>query len=66
MTSSRMRTASYTVHFAPEPPTSKEKKWIQTVPGKGWFVILRLYGALASVRQDLEAGRAGARELTTR
>jgi hypothetical protein len=24
----------------------KESNWIQTVPGKGWFTILRLYGAL--------------------
>jgi hypothetical protein len=27
-------------------PPGKEGNWIQTVPGKGWFVILRLYGAL--------------------
>ncbi len=28
----------------PEAPAGKEKNWIQTVPGKGWCVILRLYG----------------------
>ena len=24
----------------------KEANWTQTVPGKGWFVIMRLYGPL--------------------
>ena len=33
-----------TIHFAPEPPEGvPEGNWIQTVPGKGWFVALRLY-----------------------
>ena len=27
-------------------PAGKESNWVQTVPGKGWFTILRLYGAL--------------------
>jgi hypothetical protein len=39
---------SYTVWFGPEAPEGKEQNWIQTVPGKGWFVILRLYGPLES------------------
>ncbi len=34
------------VHFGPEPPSGYEDNWIQTVPGKGWFVLLRLYGPL--------------------
>ena len=25
---------------------NNQSNWIQTVPGKGWFTILRLYGAL--------------------
>ena len=25
---------------------SYERNWIQTIPGKGWFAILRLYGPL--------------------
>jgi len=25
-------------------PPGKEKNWLRTVPGKGYFVILRLYG----------------------
>ncbi len=32
--------------FGPSAPKGKEKNWIQTVPDKGWFVILRLYGPL--------------------
>jgi hypothetical protein len=39
---------SYDVYFGPEAPQGKEGNWIQTVPGKGWFVILRLYGPLES------------------
>jgi len=37
---------SCTVWFGPEPPEGRESNWIQTVPGKGFFVILRLYGPL--------------------
>jgi len=37
---------SVDVYFGPKAPTGKESNWIQTVPGKGWFTILRLYGAL--------------------
>ncbi|MGD8606542.1 MAG: DUF1254 domain-containing protein [Myxococcales bacterium] len=37
---------SVTIHFGPLPPMGTQTNWIQTVPGKGWFVILRLYGPL--------------------
>ena len=38
---------STTVYFAPEQPDGVGRgNWIQTVPGKGWFVLLRLYGPL--------------------
>jgi len=37
---------SVDVYFGPKAPKGKESNWIQTVPGKGWFTILRLYGAL--------------------
>ncbi len=38
---------STTVWFAPEQPDGVERgNWIQTVPGKGWFVLLRLYSPL--------------------
>ena len=30
--------------FGPEPPVGKEDRWIQTMPGKGWFVYFRIYG----------------------
>jgi hypothetical protein len=39
---------STTVWFGPEPPSGMESNWVQTVPGKGWFTILRLYGPLES------------------
>jgi hypothetical protein len=36
-----------TVVFAPERPAdTSEGNWIQTTPGKGWFVLLRLYSPL--------------------
>jgi len=37
---------STTVWFGPEPPAGKESNWVPTVPGKGWFTVLRLYGPL--------------------
>jgi hypothetical protein len=38
---------STTVYFGPKRPQGvKEGNWIQTNPGKGWFVILRLYSPL--------------------
>ena len=39
---------SYDVYFGPKPPQGQENNWIQTVPGKGWNTILRLYGPLGS------------------
>lgn len=36
------------IYFAPTAPQGKEHNWIQTVPGKGWNTILRLYGPLES------------------
>ena len=37
---------SYTVWFGPEAPTGQEGNWVQTMPGKSWSVLLRLYGPL--------------------
>jgi hypothetical protein len=37
---------SVDVYFSPQPPVGKESNWIQTVPGKGWWTYLRLYGPL--------------------
>jgi hypothetical protein len=37
---------SVEVYFGPKAPSGKESNWVQTVPGKGWNTILRLYGPL--------------------
>ncbi len=37
---------SVDLYFGPKAPEGKESNWIQTVPGKGWFTLLRLYGPL--------------------
>lgn len=38
---------STTVYFGPKQPDGvKRGNWIQTLPGKGWFTILRLYSPL--------------------
>jgi hypothetical protein len=37
---------SIDVYCGPKAPAGKESNWIQTVPDKGWFTLLRLYGAL--------------------
>lgn len=34
---------SFDIYFGPKAPAGKEANWIQTVPGKGWFCLLRLY-----------------------
>jgi len=36
---------SYDIYFGPKAP-GKVTNWIQTVPGRGWFTILRIYGPL--------------------
>ncbi|MDX2430231.1 MAG: DUF1214 domain-containing protein, partial [Bacteroides sp.] len=37
---------SYDIYIGPEAPGGMENNWIQTVPGKGWNAIFRLYGPL--------------------
>lgn len=37
---------SVDLYFGPKAPTGREGNWIQTIPGKGWNTLLRLYGAL--------------------
>ena len=34
---------SVDLYFGPKAPAGKESNWLQTVPGKGWFCLLRLY-----------------------
>lgn len=38
--------SSVDVYFGPKPPPGKENNWVQTIPGKGWNTLLRLYGPL--------------------
>ena len=40
------RDGSVDILFGPEPPSSLQNNWIQTVPGKGWFTALRMYSPL--------------------
>jgi len=36
---------SFDLYFGPnQPADAPENNWVQTTPGKGWFVYLRLYG----------------------
>ena len=37
---------SVTVWLGPKAPADQESNWIQTMPRKGWNVVLRLYGPL--------------------
>ena len=37
---------SVDLYFSPKAPPGKESNWVQTVPGKGWNTLLRLYGPL--------------------
>jgi|HubBroStandDraft_2_1064218.scaffolds.fasta_scaffold47117_3 hypothetical protein len=37
---------SVTVWFGPKAPAGQENNWVQTMPGKGWNSLLRLYAPL--------------------
>ncbi|PWB80782.1 MAG: hypothetical protein C3F08_03540, partial [Candidatus Methylomirabilota bacterium] len=37
---------SVDVWFGPTAPAGHEANWVQTVPGKGWSVLIRIYGPL--------------------
>ncbi len=39
---------SVDIYFGPNTPQGKENNWVQTIPGKGWNTLLRLYGPLQS------------------
>jgi hypothetical protein len=32
------------LYFGPKAPDGKEDRWIQTLPGRGWFTYFRIYG----------------------
>jgi len=35
---------SYDIFFGPKPPEGKQGNWVQTIPGRGWFPMVRIYG----------------------
>ena len=37
---------SFDIYLAPEAPAGFENNWLQTIPGKSWFVGFRMYGPL--------------------
>jgi hypothetical protein len=37
---------SVTVYFGPKAPEGKESNWVQTLPGKSFNVMYRMYGPL--------------------
>jgi len=37
---------SYTIYFGSKAPEGYENNWVETIPGKSWFVILRMYSPL--------------------
>ncbi|HEY5858069.1 MAG TPA: DUF1254 domain-containing protein [Aldersonia sp.] len=39
---------SIDLYFGPTTPAGHEDNWLQTIPGKGWWTILRLYNPLQS------------------
>ena len=39
---------SVDVYFGPKAPPGKQNNWVQTIPGKGWSTLLRLYSPLES------------------
>ncbi len=38
-----------TLYFGPSAPANQEAHWIKTIPGKGWFAYVRVYGPEAPV-----------------
>jgi hypothetical protein len=45
------------LYLSPEAPQGKRGNWLATVPGKGYFVILRLYGPMeAAINKSWKPG----------
>ncbi|MEH6592573.1 MAG: DUF1254 domain-containing protein [Halioglobus sp.] len=40
---------SFDVYFGPDAPKGKENQWVKTIPGKGWFTYVRMYGPEGSL-----------------
>ena len=39
---------SVDLYYGPTPPKGKEKNWVQTIPGQGWWVYVRFYAPTAA------------------
>lgn len=39
---------SLDLHFGPTQPANTTDRWLQTVPGRGWFAYIRIYGPQAA------------------
>ena len=37
---------SWDIYFGPKAPEGQENNWVQTIPGKGWNMLWRVYGPL--------------------
>jgi len=48
---------SVDIWFGPEAPDGKENNWIQTIPGKDWQLIFRLYDLLEPLHDKTWAPR---------
>jgi hypothetical protein len=35
---------SYDIYISPQPPAGEKVNWIQSIPGKGWNLLWRIYG----------------------
>src|SRR5262249_22280551 len=35
---------SVDLYFGPKAPSGQEGRWVQTIPGQGWFTYFRTYG----------------------
>ena len=56
---------SHDLYFGPVAPEGKGSNWVETIPGKSWFQLFRLYGPLQPwLRPDVEARRVRAPRLT--
>lgn len=37
---------SHDLYFGPTPPDGQQSNWIETIPDKSWFAVVRIYGPL--------------------
>ena len=43
---------SFDIFLGPDAPEGKENNWVKTIPGKGWFTFLRIYGPQEPIFDD--------------